>query len=128
MWSVINLRSSKRTYFPLSNSSKILKPRGISKNQILKTILNISSGVFIPTNSLQILSISKEFIKLKTIDEGTWICIEQVDQSNVGLKSVTFVIRRISRIIMKRFSSKDILSKSIKIGCGSDISKKGEQN
>ena len=63
--------SSKQMYFPLSNSSKILKPRGISKNQILKTILNISSGVFIPTNSLQILSESKEFIKLKTIYEGT---------------------------------------------------------
>ena len=26
--------------------------------------------------------------------DGTRICIEEVDQSNVGLKSVTFVIRK----------------------------------
>ena len=60
--------------------------------------------------------------------DGTRICIEEVGQSNVGLKSVMFVIRKISQIIMARFSSKDILSKSIKITRASDISKEREQN
>ena len=82
---------------------------------MIKTIFKISSNDFFPANSEQILLQSKKVTNLQTMLLETCISLEGTDQSRVSEdKSLKFVALRMHVIITKlRFSSKDILSKSI---------------
>ena len=81
---------------------------------MIKTIFKISSNDFFPANSEQILLQSKKVTNLQTMLLETCISLEGTDQSRVSKdKSLKFVALRMHVITKLRFSSKDILSKSI---------------